>query len=120
MITGIVTDNREAVVSLTVSGPNGHQETIHAVIDTGFDGWLSLPPPTIAILGLSWSRRGRAQLADGSTTIFDIFDGSLLWDGAIRRIPVDEADTAPLLGMALLEDFELTMQVRAGGKVRLK
>jgi len=120
MINGTVTDIREAVITLTVRGPKGDEETVDVVIDTGFDGWLSLPPSLIAKLKLFWSRRGRAQLADGSSTIFDIFDGTLLWDGAIRRIPVDEADTAPLLGMALLEGFELNMQVRQGGKVKLK
>jgi clan AA aspartic protease len=120
MITGIITATREAVIVLTVRGPEGHEETVDVVIDTGFDGWLSLPPSIVANLKLAWNRRGRAQLADGSTTIFDIFEGVVMWDGAARRIPVDEADTAPLLGMALLEGFELNMQVREGGKIKLK
>jgi clan AA aspartic protease len=120
MITGIVTDNREAVIALTIRGADRNEETLDVVIDTGFDGWLSLPPVAIAKLNLKWSRRGRAQLADGSTTIFDIFEGMVLWDNSTLRIPIDEADTAPLLGMALLDGFELSMQVRAGGKVKLK
>jgi hypothetical protein len=33
---------------------------------------------------------------------------------------VDEADTAPLVGMALLEGFELRVQVRSNGKVTIK
>ena len=116
MITGIVTDAREAVVVLSVRGPTGREETIDVVIDTGFDGWLSLPSATIARLELAWSRRARGQLADGSTCIFDIFDGVVMWDKKPRRIAVDEAETAPLLGMALLEGFELKMQVREGGQ----
>ena len=120
MITGNVTDSREAVISLAVRGPSEREATLDVVIDTGFDGWLSLPPGTIAALGLNWRRRGRAQLADGSTTIFDIYEGMVLWDGASCRVPIDEADTTPLVGMALLEGFELNMQVREGGKVKIK
>jgi hypothetical protein len=39
-----------------------------------------------------------------------------MWDGKARRILVDEADTDPLVGMALLTGYELMMQVRARGK----
>ena len=38
MILGIVTIAREAVINLTVRGPNGQEQEIEAVIDTGFDG----------------------------------------------------------------------------------
>jgi predicted aspartyl protease len=68
MITGIVTDDREAVISLTVRGPNGDEQELETVIDTGFDGSLTAPPEVIAALGLPLRRRGRALLADGSVT----------------------------------------------------
>ena len=48
MITGIVTDRREAVIRLKVRGPTGQDQEIEAIIDTGFDGWLSLPSSIIA------------------------------------------------------------------------
>jgi predicted aspartyl protease len=50
MITGIVTGAREAVISLTVRGPNGQEQEIEAVIDTGFDGSLTLPLALITAL----------------------------------------------------------------------
>ena len=37
-----------------------------------------------------------------------------------RRVLVDEADTDALVGMALLNGYELNMQVRSGGKVTVK
>lgn len=120
MITGSVTADREIVVGLTVRGPAGQQQRLDAVIDTGFDGWLSLPPALIAMLGLPWRRRGRGLLADGSATVFDIYEATVVWDRRHRRIPVDEANTTPLVGMALLNGYELTAQVRAGGKVTIK
>jgi clan AA aspartic protease len=120
VIRGRVTANREAIIRLTVRGPAGQQQRVKAVIDTGFDGWLSLPSSLIGLLGLPWSRRGRALLADGSESIFDIYEATVLWDRRRRRIPVDEADTDPLVGMALLEGYVLNAQVCAGGKVTLK
>jgi clan AA aspartic protease len=120
MITGVVTSDREAVIRLTVRGPRGRQLRIEAIIDTGFDGWLSLPRPLIASLKLPWKRRGRALLADGSETVFDIFEATVTWHQRTRRISVDEAASAPLVGMALLSGSEVNTQVRTKGKVTIK
>jgi clan AA aspartic protease len=119
MITGVVTADREAVVRLTVRGPERQELTIEAVIDTGFDGWLSLPPNSIARLRLPWRQRGRAILADGSESVFDIYEGTAIWDRQPRRIPVDEAETAPLVGMSLLWEHELVIQLRPRGRVAI-
>ena len=53
-------------------GPIGQEREIQAVIDTGFDGSLTLSPALIAALGLPWRRRGCALLADGNESVFDI------------------------------------------------
>jgi hypothetical protein len=59
-------------------------------------------------------------MADGSESIFDIYDATVIWDGQPRHIAVDEADTVPLVGMALMEGFELSIQVRASGTVTIR
>ena len=120
MISGIVTTAREAVIRLTVRGPTGQEQEIQAVIDTGFDGSLTLPPALIASLGLAWRRRGRALLADGNESVFDIYEATAMWDGTPRRLPVDEVDLTPLVGMSLLHGYELTMQVIERGSVLIK
>jgi hypothetical protein len=59
-------------------------------------------------------------LADGGESVFDIYEATLDWDGEARRIPVDEAETVPLVDMSLLEGYELTVQVqpkRHGNKI---
>lgn len=38
----------------------------------------------------------------------------------MRRVLVDAADTTPLVGMALLNGYELKVHVRARGKVGIK
>lgn len=119
MIEGIVTILREAVISLIVFGPQG-RERIEAVVDTGFDGWLTLPPNVVTRLRLPWRSFERATLADGSESLFNVYEATVDWDGRPIPLVVDEADTTPLIGMALLEGHELNMAVRAGGSVTIK
>ncbi len=73
MIKGKVTESLESVISLTLVVFNGKKHSIEAIIDTGFDGALSLPSSTIAALGWAWRTRGRGLLADGSESVFDIY-----------------------------------------------
>lgn len=120
MISGVVTDDRQAVIHLTVRGPAGQEQKVVAIIDTGFDGSLSLPSALVVQLGLPWRRRGRALLADGSESVFDIYEAIVDWDGEARRVAVDEAETVPLIGMSLLEGYELTVQVQRGGNVTVR
>jgi clan AA aspartic protease len=91
-----------------------------AVVDTGYDGYLTLPPALIANLGFAWHRRGLAILADGSATDFDIYSGVVVWDRRRLAIPIDEADATPLVGTELLAEHELRAEFRPRGKVRIK
>ena len=52
MITGTVNAYRELIVGVTIPGTAEQEIKVEAVIDTGFDGSLSLPPALIALLGL--------------------------------------------------------------------
>lgn len=119
MIVGVV-DHLEARVRLSVYGTSGKAHTIEAVIDTGYGGVLSLPPAAVRTLALPWFTSGRGILANGSETLFDRYSASIAWDGRRLDILIDEADTDPLIGMMLLEGYELKMQVRRRGKVVIK
>jgi clan AA aspartic protease len=119
MIIGKVNADYEPIIRVEIHGSNGRIDEQDAVIDTGFDGWLSLPPNVITALGLNWKRRGRALLADGSESIFDMYEATVVWDGQLLTIPIDEADSDSLVGMSLMEGYELNIQVIDGGMVRL-
>ena len=119
MIAGIVNGDFEPIIPLSIYSVTGHIYTQDVIVDTGFNGWLSLPPSIIAELGLIWKRRGRAILGDGSECIFNIYEAVVLWDGAIVTIPIDEADSEPLIGMSLMEGYQLTVQAIEGGRVEL-
>ena len=117
MIEGVVNASYEPVVTLAVQGPAGQANEIEAVIDTGYNGLLTLPPPVITELGLPHRGYGEASLADGSVIEFDVYGVTVLWDGLPRHIEVDEADSTPLVGMRLLDGHDLNIQVVDGGSV---
>lgn len=119
MITGIVAASREAMVALVVRGPRGQEERIQAVIDSGFTGVLTLPSATIATLGLTWRGRSRGTLADGATSRFDVYEATVVWDGRARRVPVAAMSSVPLVGMALLDGYRLTIDAAIGGSVSI-
>ena len=120
MITGIVNSDYEAVIHLLVQGPAGQELRVNAVIDTGFNGFLTLPPILITTLGLTRLSRGRAILANGTEDIFDIYGATVLWDGQPRYVETDAVDTSPLAGMALLNGYDLHIQVMDGGRVAIQ
>ncbi|MBE8998068.1 clan AA aspartic protease [Nostoc sp. LEGE 12447] len=119
MIAGIVNVDLEPIISISICGSDGKIYTQDAIVDTGFNGWLSLPPDLIAQLNLRWKRRGRAILGDGSECVFNVYEAVLVWDGDILIIPVDEADSEPLVGMSLMEGYQLMVQVFENGRVEL-
>jgi clan AA aspartic protease len=119
MITGIVNADFEPIIPLSICGSDGKVYTQDAIVDTDFNGWLSLPPDLISELNLKWKRRGRAILGDGSECIFNVYEAVLVWDGNFLTIPIDEADSEPLVGMSLMEGYQLMVQVFEGGYVEL-
>ena len=48
MIEGVVNSAYEAVIPLSLQGPAGQTQQVEAVIDTGFTGFLTLPPSLVA------------------------------------------------------------------------
>lgn len=117
---GVVNVEFEPIIPLSIRRADGTRLQQDAIVDTGFNGWLSLPPDLITQLKLTWKRRGRAILGDGSECVFDIYEASVIWDGTLIAIPVDEADSEPLVEMSLMEGYQLTMQIFAGGQVELQ
>lgn len=119
MIAGVVNGDFEAIITLSICDSEGKVYNQEAIIDTGFNGWLSLPPDLIARLNLKWKRRGRAILGDGSECVFNVYEAVVVWDGDSVTIPIDEADSEPLVGMSLMEGFQLMVQVFEGGNVEI-
>ena len=117
MIVGVVNTHTEATIRLPVRAADGRELEMEGVLDTGFNGSLTLSPAVIGSLGLRWRTRGLVMLANGSEDHCDIYAATVIWVGRPRNILVEAADTDPLIGMALLYGHALHMQVVEGGSV---
>jgi clan AA aspartic protease len=117
MILGVVNIRREATIRLPVRDTTGREHEIEAILDTGFNGSLTLPPAIVNTLGLPWRTRSLVMLANGAEELCDIYAATVIWEGRLRDILVEEAETDPLVGMALLYGHDVRMQVVEGGNV---
>lgn len=79
MLTGIVNEALEARLRINVQDASGRVREIDAVIDSGFNGSLTLPSTVIEEMGLAWLYREQGQLADGSIRIFDVHAATIQW-----------------------------------------
>ena len=117
MIAGRVTDDLEPVIGLRLIGPGGLAIAVDAVVDTGFTGFLALPPRVIGALELTPVYRVAAVLADGSTIETQVYECRALWDGEERKAKVHRMEGKPLVGMSLLLGFRVAADVIHDGPV---
>ena len=117
MITGQVTANREAVIELEIGSSNKQIEKVEAVIDTGFNGYLTLPSDLINRLNLQLAGNRRATLGDGNTVVLDVYLAKVTWHGQEREVLVLQAEGGPLVGMSLLYGNRVILTVVNGGDV---
>ena len=120
MIEGVVNARLEAVLSLSLLGPAGQAREVDVVVDTGFNGYLTLPPELVADLGLPVVGDAEAVLADGSEAVFDVYGVTMLWDGQPRYVETGAVGVDPLLGMALLDSHSLDAESEDGGSVVIR
>ena len=119
MIRGVVNARDEATIHLSLKNARGEEQELEFVIDTGFNGSLTLPPGLIRSLELPWRTRGSAVMANGEVDQFDIYAATLMWNNTPRRVLIEEADTEPLVCMALLRGHDVAMRVVDGGPVTI-
>lgn len=79
---------------------------IECIVDTGFEGFLTLPPSVVADLDLPYLININANLADNSSV-----------EGVERNVAVLAMGRRPLIGTALLEDYHLSIDFCEDGTV---
>ena len=117
MIQGVVNASHEAVVTLSLQGPDGRIQDIEAVVDTGYSGFLTLPTALVTELELPFAYVGWAFLANDDEVAFDVHDVTVIWDGQPRDIKADATGSTPLMGMLLLDSHDLNIEVVNGARV---
>ena len=120
MLSGRVNTNLEARVNLELIGRHGKFQTVEFVLDTGFDGDLSLPADRIQELDLELLDLYEGVLANEQTAFYLGYDGLVEWHGRRRSVVVLESPGDPLLGMNLLWRNRITMDVHANGPITIE
>lgn len=116
MIHGTVIE-LQARIKLILQAPAQSDVEIDCVIDTGFEGFLTLPPRIVADLNLPHLVNINANLADNSNVETQVHAATIVWQGSERRVAVLAMGRRPLIGTALLEDYHLSIDSCESGTV---
>jgi predicted aspartyl protease len=119
MPSGFFTSDFEPAIELEVVGPDGAR-SFEAVIDTGFNGGVTLPIPWIEDLGLSQTGDEQMVLADGSLTAAPLFDAYVILNETAHDVVVAGASGKPLAGTNLFRGFSLYVEFQPDGAVDIK
>ncbi len=119
MISGQVTNNREIVIPLDAVAANRSLVSLRAIVDTGFNGFLTLPIAALNELGALPAGTRRAELGDGNLVELDVYIVRVKWRDADREVLALEADTIPLVGMSLLWGSRVGFDARDDGTVTI-
>jgi clan AA aspartic protease len=118
MKRGIVNENLEPRVPLTFIAAK-NRLTVEMVVDTGFEGFVTLPSRTITRLGLAFEGTFTAVLADDSAIDVEYYSGTVYWNGRRLSVEVLMSDGTPLLGTALMHCHSLAIDFVPGGNVSI-
>jgi len=120
MISGVVNARLEATVQLAIHDATGRPHDVEVIVDTVYNGYLTLPPAQLTALGLAPKSQQQVLLADGSLQVINFYEATVIWDGQPRTVDVDEIDAPPLVGTALLRGYELRVKFVVGGPVAIE
>lgn len=120
MIAGKINHGLEAVIIVDFVGSDGLLHSLEAVLDTGYNGDLTLPQGTIQQLGLVLLGQRSATLASGESVVLNAYLGTVSWHGLPRQVVILQTDEEPLLGMSLLQDSRVILEVWDDGGVLIE
>jgi len=120
MILGKVNAFKQAIISLELRGPTGQTEIVDAMVDTGFDGCLTVTPDITARLQFPFRETRTYELGSGELIDFPIHDACVIWDGQAQDVATLVTDGGILVGMSLLSGYTLFIDAVDGGEVRIQ
>ena len=120
MTTGRVNWQLEAIVHVEVQDVSGDFHSIQCILDTGFDSDIALPLVVIERLGLAPAEAVSVTLANGAHVSMTRYNTRVSWQGQLIEVDVLQTNAESAIGMALLENSTLTVQVWDGGEVLIE
>lgn len=94
--------------------------SIEFVVDTGFNGYLTLPLSAVGAMNLPLFSTTIAILADGTHVEIPTHIATINWQDRELRVPVLAMGTKPLLGMGLLDRCRLIVEFSEDGSIELE
>ena len=98
----------------------GGPQEIEFVIDTGFDGDLSLPESVVRQLDITILETRFVQLAGGLHQRCYSYEFFLEWNGQQQPVEVLTLDDNPLLGNGLWDKMLMQVENSEGGEVPIE
>lgn len=110
MLKGHVNSRGEPVVRIFLLFSTNRSQSHSAVIDTGFNGTLSLPESLIQRLGWRWIGYESYEIATGDVVREKVFVGRIRWFGRTQEVDTVASHAKDILiGTRLLEERRLTI-----------
>ena len=119
MMTGTVTADREIVVPLEMIAPGKPPTVLEVVVDTGFNGYVTLPSMVLRSLGGVSVGTRRAELGDGQIVDLEVYLVAVNWCSREREVLALHAEAIPLIGMSSLWGSRVTFDAQASGVVTI-
>lgn len=119
MMYGEINARREVVMDVPLIA-GGTSLTVSAIVDTGFDDFLTLPSALAEELGLQPVGTVLARMADARIVPTFVYEVAVLWHGKRRKVTAQGTDGDILLGMNLLLGSLVTLEVMDGGAVTIE
>ena len=120
MIRGVMNARNEIQIPLPILDVTCYEQVFEVVLDSGFNGSMTLPAALIAALQLPWLKQDRVEFADGRVEWIDTYQVVVVWDGVERSLEIQSIGSEPLIGMALLVGYDLRARVVVGGSVEIE
>ena len=118
MMTATISDKR-ARLERPVRGA-GRQSMVEFTVDTGFITFLTMPPSYCDALKLEFVRDEKAYMANGSVVWTKVYNVFFDWDGEEREVEVIAVESEPLIGMTMLDGYDVFLNVKENGMVRIQ
>ena len=114
MIQGTIRSTGTPMLPLKVLG-HDNEVMVEGILDTGFDGFLSVSIPLAVSLRLELMDVTTSELADGTVVEDDlVFAGRAEWDGDVKIVPVllTRSDEI-LIGTGFLKGYRVELDYDA-------
>ena len=119
-MTGRVNWQLEAMVNIEIQDSEGNFHTLRCTLDTGFDGDIALPSGSIERLGLVPSDILNVTIANSARVSMAKYNARINWHGQLVDAELLQTNHESVIGMALLQNSTLTLQVWDGGDVLIE